>query len=132
LLLLHTTQHNTNTAQLPLRAQPQLNSISNPKPRQTPKNKQGLAHCFRKGDDGKLEDLFVIEPLSASSLECMATGARTSFRLAYGLSLGDAASRDRARLPPELAAGVWCEDYELRLAAAARTWLRPHAQDNLM
>jgi hypothetical protein len=33
---------------------------------------QGLAHCFRKGEDGKLVDVFVIEPLSASSLECMA------------------------------------------------------------
>ena len=30
---------------------------------------QGLAHCFRKDDNGKLMDHFVIEPISANSLE---------------------------------------------------------------
>ncbi len=35
---------------------------------------QGLAHCFEKGDDGKLTDRFVIEPITANSLECMANG----------------------------------------------------------
>ena len=35
---------------------------------------QGLAHCFEKTEDGKLAPRMVIEPISASSLECMATG----------------------------------------------------------
>ena len=35
-----------------------------------------MAHCFKKNDEGKLEEVFVIEPLSATSLECMANGAR--------------------------------------------------------
>jgi len=35
---------------------------------------QGLAHCFEKRDDGKLQDKFVIEPITANSLECMAAG----------------------------------------------------------
>ena len=35
---------------------------------------QGLAHCFEKTDDGKLADRFVIEPITANSLECMANG----------------------------------------------------------
>lgn len=35
---------------------------------------QGLAHCFEKNDDGKLADRFVIEPITANSLECMANG----------------------------------------------------------
>ncbi len=30
---------------------------------------QGLAHCFEKDDNGKLADSFVIEPISANSLE---------------------------------------------------------------
>lgn len=30
---------------------------------------QGLAHCFEKDDNGKLADCFVIEPISANSLE---------------------------------------------------------------
>lgn len=93
---------------------------------------QGLAHCFRKNDEGKLEDVLVIEPLSASSLECMATGARTSFKLASGVRFADAAARSKARLPEQFAAGVWCDNYDARLGAAARTWQRPHAQDNLL
>lgn len=36
---------------------------------------QGLAHCFERGEDGgKLQDVFVIEPVSANSLECMVAG----------------------------------------------------------
>ena len=30
---------------------------------------QGLAHCFEKNENGKLADCFVIEPISANSLE---------------------------------------------------------------
>jgi hypothetical protein len=30
---------------------------------------QGLAHCFEKDENGKLTDRYVIEPISASSLE---------------------------------------------------------------
>ncbi len=36
---------------------------------------QGLAHCFEKTDSGT-SDVFVIEPVAANSLECMATGMR--------------------------------------------------------
>ena len=35
---------------------------------------QGLAHCFEKAEHGKLKDKFVIEPITANSLECMAAG----------------------------------------------------------
>ncbi len=36
---------------------------------------QGLAHCFEKDDNGKLADRFVIEPISANSLEVRGFGA---------------------------------------------------------
>ena len=39
---------------------------------------------------------------------------------------------DKAALPEEFAAGRFCEDYEFRCEASARTWARPHAQDNLL
>ena len=35
---------------------------------------QGLGHCFEKTEEGKLKDKFVIEPITANSLECMAAG----------------------------------------------------------
>jgi hypothetical protein len=34
-----------------------------------------MSHCFKKAEDGRLADVMVIEPISSSSLECMATGA---------------------------------------------------------
>jgi hypothetical protein len=61
-----------------------------------------------------------------------AAGARTSFKLASGVRLGDAVKRNKAALPEGFADGLWCDKYEERLTAAVRTWLRPHAQDNLM
>ena len=177
----------------------------------------GLAHCFEKGDDGKLADRFVIEPITANSLECMANGgwaagraarrrgvqagswmrlygaagvevraqrqwggacvvreleceagarppcvlwqqrrwppvrrlhldgrptpalcpappagAKTCFKHVYSCSLEEALAKDRSALPPEFAAGVFCENFEARADACARTWMRPHALDNLL
>lgn len=34
----------------------------------------GLSHCYAKNEDGKLADQYMIEPITANSLECMATG----------------------------------------------------------
>lgn len=36
--------------------------------------RQGLAHCYAKNDSGKLADQYIIEPITANSLECMANG----------------------------------------------------------
>lgn len=143
---------------------------------------QGLAHCFERGDDGgKLRDVFVIEPVSANSLECMVAGkasassrltsslkekaalqlhcastghnitymhsksgcppvpiasrcagAQTCFKALVGVTLGDAMARDKSKLPEEFADASFCEHYDFRCDATARTWLRPHAQDNLL
>lgn len=132
---------------------------------------QGLAHCFEKDDNGKLADRFVIEPISANSLEvrlcrlfrpsthygaikclqdmdppsssdllgltlgfrqCMATGAKTCFKEVKSVTLSEALSRDRAVLPEEWASATFCDEYDFRCGACARTWSRPHAQDNLM
>jgi hypothetical protein len=35
---------------------------------------QGLSHCFERAKEGGLADVMVIEPISSSSLECMAAG----------------------------------------------------------
>jgi len=92
----------------------------------------GLAHCFEKGDDGKLKDVMVIEPVSANSLEGMVAGTKTCFKIVTGLTVGEAMRRDKSSLPPEFLEGTFCEDYEFRCEASARTWARPHAQDNLL
>eukprot|EP00798_Chlamydomonas_sp_ICE-L_P021830 gene21830-28857_t len=92
----------------------------------------GVSHCFEKNENGKLVDCFQIEPISASSLECMATGARTSFKAATGMTFGAAFKMDKSGWPGEFETARFCDSFKFRLDAAARTWSRPHAQDNLM
>jgi hypothetical protein len=59
-------------------------------------------------------------------------GADTCFKAVAGVTLGDAMARDRSKLPEEFAEAAFCDDYDFRCDATARTWLRPHAQDNLL
>ena len=119
---------------------------------------QGLGHCFEKTDEGKLKDKFVIEPITANSLECMAagmlvasdirsaqqtasrllrvhqshTGGKTCFKHVTSLTFEQAMSKDKRILPESFNDGLFCEDYEFRCGASARTWQRSHAQDNLL
>lgn len=74
----------------------------------------------------------VIEPVAANSLECMVLGAKTCFKAVTGLVLQEALAKDRSVLPDEFQSATWCSDYEFRCGASARTWMRPHAQDNLL
>jgi len=92
----------------------------------------GLAHCFERDDGGRLTDVMVIEPVSANSLECMVAGARTCFKVVTSLKLSEALQRNKAALPEAFADASWCDDYDFRCEATARTWSRPHAMDNLM
>eukprot|EP00884_Botryococcus_braunii_P001811 jgi/Botrbrau1/11630/Bobra.0209s0021.1 len=82
--------------------------------------------------NGRLTDRFVIEPIAANALECMAAGGKTSFLEVVGLTAADALARDLSRLPPEWEGATFCDDFEFRVGACVRTWLRPHAQDNLL
>jgi phosphatidylinositol glycan class S len=100
----------------------------------------GLATCFERDDTtGKLAERLVVEPISASSLECMANGARTSFRFAAGTTLGalmrgggTGSNNPSDALPEEYRGAALCANWARRVEAAARTWQRPHAQDHLM
>jgi len=93
---------------------------------------QGLSVCYEKRDNGRLAERLMIEPLSASSLECMAAGAKTSFKAAVGVTHGVAMMRDKAQLPADFQTGRFADEWDYRLVAASRTWRRPHAVDNLM
>ncbi|PSC72627.1 hypothetical protein C2E20_4052 [Micractinium conductrix] len=92
----------------------------------------GLAHCFAKGEDGKLQDQYVIEPITANALECMKAGGKTSFLHVFSMRLGEALEKNKASFPEEFAIGSFCEEYETRCDSCARTWMRPHALDNLL
>lgn len=62
----------------------------------------------------------------------MPAGAKTSFLHVFSLRLGEALERSKAAFPPEFAEGVFCDEYETRCDACARTWMRPHSLDNLL
>ena len=48
------------------------------------------------------------------------------------MHLGEALSRDKSEFPEKWSAARFCDDFEFRAGACARTWARTHAQDNLM
>lgn len=73
----------------------------------------------------------VIEPIAANSLECMVLGAKTCFKVAHGMTIEEALQRDKTKLPEEFQEATYCSEFDMRCAAAARTWNRPHAIDNL-
>lgn len=66
--------------------------------------------------------------------QCMTAGAKTCFLEVTSVRLGKAMERNLEELPAMWTekGAVWCDDYDFRVGACARTWLRPHAQDNLM
>ena len=74
----------------------------------------------------------VLEAAFSKSMYFDGAGTKTCFKVVTGLTVEEALRRDKALLPEEFAAGRFCEDYEFRCEASARTWARPHAQDNLL
>lgn len=44
----------------------------------------------------------------------MLAGAKTSFKLATGLTLAEAVAKDKAALPDAFAEGVFCDNYSER------------------
>ena len=73
-----------------------------------------------------------MEPVSANTLESLAAGAKTSYTEVLATTAAAVSTRDRSILPPSWADAKFCEDWDARLGAVARTWARPHAVDNLM
>eukprot|EP00443_Scrippsiella_acuminata_P009053 CAMPEP_0115256946 /NCGR_PEP_ID=MMETSP0270-20121206/46513_1 /TAXON_ID=71861 /ORGANISM="Scrippsiella trochoidea, Strain CCMP3099" /LENGTH=280 /DNA_ID=CAMNT_0002672625 /DNA_START=86 /DNA_END=928 /DNA_ORIENTATION=- len=91
----------------------------------------GLAHCFEQVE-GKLKDVWVLEPISASTVEVVNNGAATSYEAFVGTSVGQVLAKDLSAFPSDLLCGheaQWCSDLTFRTGCAARTWMRDHARD---
>jgi hypothetical protein len=52
--------------------------------------------------------------------------------MATATTLAEALQRDKSLLPSDFGEATFCENFDYRCQAAARTWQRDHAQDNLM
>ncbi|TFJ84094.1 hypothetical protein NSK_004567 [Nannochloropsis salina CCMP1776] len=95
----------------------------------------GLAMCYKINDGGKLDEVLVMEPLTAGTLECLALGVPTSYKRVMGLTCGELFNGEDLRNPSDvniealrpLAKGETvseCEDMLIRSMAAARTFKR--------
>nr|PNR29391.1 hypothetical protein PHYPA_028084 [Physcomitrium patens] len=92
----------------------------------------GLAHCFRKDENGKLKDVFVVEPVTAGTLECMENGGVTCYKCVTATNLGVALQEKVELLPAEMQGGVFGDEFDFRAKCASRTWKRDHPQNNLL
>eukprot|EP00929_Paragymnodinium_shiwhaense_P017030 TRINITY_DN1258_c0_g1_i1.p2 TRINITY_DN1258_c0_g1~~TRINITY_DN1258_c0_g1_i1.p2 ORF type:complete len:277 (+),score=86.11 TRINITY_DN1258_c0_g1_i1:197-1027(+) len=96
----------------------------------------GLAHCFEQVEQGKLKDVYVLEPIAASTVEVINNGAQTSYEAFYGTTVGEVLGQDTSALPKELLCGheevQWGDNLEFRTGCAARTWFRDHAKEVVM
>lgn len=92
----------------------------------------GLAHCFKKDENGKLVDAFVVEPVTAGTLECMENGGVTCYKFVTATTLGVALKEDVSLLPVEMQVGSVCDEFNFRAKCASRTWKRDHPQENLL
>jgi hypothetical protein len=91
----------------------------------------GLATCFVK-QDGKLEPVQVIEPISSASLEVILQGIPTSYTLATATTLASL-QPGNIQLPTDFPTDSQLgQDFWERATAAARTYLaKPIAQTHL-
>lgn len=96
----------------------------------------GLAHCFEQEEQGKLKDVYVLEPIAASTVEVINNGCQTSYEAFFGTTVSEVLAMDTSALPKELLCGheevQWGENLEFRTGCAARTWMRDHAKDVVM
>lgn len=89
----------------------------------------GLATCFLK-QDGEVHEIEVIEPIPSAALEAVLKGIPTSYSRAIATTVGAVLEGDSLRLPDGFPADAqFCDEFQFRLAAAARTYkARPAAQ----
>lgn len=92
----------------------------------------GLATCFVKAD-GEVHELQVIEPIPSAALEAIVKGIPTSYRQAWGTTLGAVLADDTPQKPPECPdTAQFSEDFAQRAIAAARTYKsRTVAQEHI-
>ncbi len=89
----------------------------------------GLATCFIK-EDGEVHAVPVVEPIPSAALEAIQKGIPTSYQQAIATTLGTVIADDAPQRPAGFPAEAqFCDDFALRVTAAARTYkARPVAQ----
>ncbi|MEN9205947.1 MAG: hypothetical protein Q6K99_05670 [Thermostichales cyanobacterium BF4_bins_65] len=84
----------------------------------------GLATCYQRDPEGRLQPLQVIEPIPAAELDAIVSQARsTSYSLLYALSYGELVRGDQVQVPGVFPMGaVLGSSFLTRVQAAARSY----------
>lgn len=82
----------------------------------------GVATCFIR-EDGEVKEVEVLEPIpTGAALALLGSDTPTSYRAAYGTTLGQVLGQDKLQRPAGVSATVqFCADFTERVFAAART-----------
>jgi hypothetical protein len=92
----------------------------------------GLSTCFVK-EDGEVHQIEVIEPIPSASLETLVKGTPTSFKLAYGTTLGSVLNENQPQIPPGFPeTAQFGDDFVERAIAATRTYKRRETAQSLI
>jgi hypothetical protein len=82
----------------------------------------GLATCFLK-EEGQLHAVKVIEPIPSAALEAIVKGIPTSYEQAIATTIGAVIDTHDLHIPPGFPAEAqFCDDFQTRATAAARTY----------
>lgn len=85
----------------------------------------GVATCFQRDEEGRLQEVLVAEPVPAAELDCLAQGVRsTSYSLLYATAYGEIIHDGQPTLPTDVipAGVVAAENFVSRAQAATRTY----------
>jgi hypothetical protein len=90
----------------------------------------GLATCFLKAD-GEVHEVLVAEPVPSAALEAILKQIPTSYQLMVATTIGVLCQEQTFHLPEAFPVETqFCDDFEERLIAAARTYqARPASQE---
>lgn len=84
----------------------------------------GIATCFQKDDEGRLQEVLVAEPIPATDLDCLAQGIRTtSYQMIYAATYAEVVQQDHPALPADIFLNsIPGSDFVARTQAATRTY----------
>lgn len=85
----------------------------------------GVATCFQRNDEGRLDEVLVAEPIPAADLDCLAKAVReTSYHLLYATTYAEIIQDDHPQLPSDVIPSnvVPAENFVERVQAATRTY----------
>jgi hypothetical protein len=85
----------------------------------------GVATCYQRDDEGRLQEMQVAEPVPAAELDCLFRGVRsTSYQLLYATTYAEIVQNDAPVLPSDIVPDgvVAAQDFVARVQAATRSY----------